>query len=87
MDGLIQMEIGFIGVAIFDDCDGQGSVINPDYDMSDCILPLDNNEMAVEKVSIMLNKSNNEKIRLHLSKKVEEVKNQSKKMWKTVWSL
>ena len=30
----IQMEIGFIGGATFDDCDGQGSVINPDYDMS-----------------------------------------------------
>ena len=58
-----------------------------DYDLSDCILPLDNNDMAVEKVSIMLNKSNNEKIRHHLSTKVEEVKNQTKEMWRTVWSL
>lgn len=58
-----------------------------DYDLSDSILPLDNNEVAVEKVAMILDKSNNENIRFHLSKKVEEVKIQTKEMWKTIWSL
>lgn len=58
-----------------------------DYGLSDSVLPLDNNDVAVEKLSRILDKNNNEKIRHHLSIQVGKVKNQTKEMWKTIWSL
>ena len=58
-----------------------------DYEISDCVLPLDDNETVVEKLSIILDKTYNEKIRLHLSTQVEKVKYQTIEMWKTIWSL
>jgi colanic acid/amylovoran biosynthesis protein len=58
-----------------------------DYGLSDCVLPLNNNEAVVKKVSTILVKSNNEKIRLHLSSQVEKVKKQTIEMWETIWSL
>lgn len=58
-----------------------------DYGLSDCVLPLDNNEKAVEKVLSFMDKNRNDEIRQHLSAQVEKIKAQTEDMWDLVWSL
>lgn len=58
-----------------------------DYGLADCVLPLDNNEKAVEKVFSFMNKNKNDEIRQHLSAQVEKNKAQTEDMWDLVWSL
>lgn len=57
-----------------------------DYGLSDCVLPLDNNEKVIEKVSSFMEKNKNAEIRQHLSARVKMIKSQTTDMWNTVWN-
>lgn len=58
-----------------------------DYGLSECVLPLDNNNKAIEKVSYFLDKDKNAEIRQYLSVQVEMIKAKTTNMWNNVWSL
>ena len=58
-----------------------------DYAMSDCVLPLDNVEMSLEKISDFMVEDNNQIIRNKLNKEVPHIKEETRKMWNTIWSL
>ena len=58
-----------------------------DYGLSDCVLSLDNNEKAIEKVSSFMDKNKNVEIRKHLTAQVEIIKAKTRNMWNNVWSL
>ena len=58
-----------------------------DYELSDCVLPLDNNKEAEEKVLSFMDKNRNDEIRQHLSAQIEKIKAQTMNMWNVVWSL
>lgn len=58
-----------------------------DYGLSDCVLPLDNNEKAIEKVSSFIDKNMNLEIRQHLTAQAEIIKAKTMEMWDNVWSL
>lgn len=57
-----------------------------DYGLADGVLPLDNNEKAIEKVSSFMDKNMNAGIRQHLSVQVEIIKAKTSDMWNTVWN-
>ena len=57
-----------------------------DYGLSDGVLPLDNNEKAIEKVSSYIDNNVNAEIRQHLSARVEIIKTRTTDMWNTVWN-
>jgi colanic acid/amylovoran biosynthesis protein len=57
-----------------------------DYGLSDGVLPLDNNEKAIEKVSSYIDNNVNAEIRQHLSARVKMIKSQTTDMWNTVWN-
>lgn len=56
-----------------------------DYGLSDCVLPLDDNEKAMEKVSSFMDMNKNVEIQKHLSSQVEVVKAETADMWNNVW--
>ena len=58
-----------------------------DYDMSDCVLPLDNVELSLEKITDFMVEDNNQNIRNQLNKKVPYIKEQTREMWNIIWSL
>lgn len=58
-----------------------------DYNMLNCILPLDDLEKAIEMVKDYLSEDYNQKIRVHLGSQVPQIKKQTIEMWKRVWSL
>ena len=58
-----------------------------DYGLSDCVLPLDNNEKAIEKVASFMDKNKNAEVRQQLSAQIQTIKAQTKNMWNLVWSL
>lgn len=58
-----------------------------DYGLSDCVLPLDNNEKAIEKVSSFIDEAQNKEIRKHLAVQVEKIMSQTREMWNVVWSI
>lgn len=58
-----------------------------DYGLSDGVLPLDNNEKAIEKVSSFIDNNMNAEIRQHLTAQVEMVKARTTDMWNNLWSL
>ncbi|MBR6189494.1 MAG: polysaccharide pyruvyl transferase family protein [Prevotella sp.] len=57
-----------------------------DYGLSDCVLPLDNNEKAIEKVFSFMDNNMNAEIRQHLTAQVEMIKTKTTNMWNTVWN-
>lgn len=58
-----------------------------DYDLSECVLPLDNITRAVEKVASFIEKNKNKDVRRHLSQQVPRIKAQTREMWDLVWNL
>ena len=57
-----------------------------DYNQTDCILPLNNNEGALLKVEEYLRDDVNNSIRKDLSVCVPLIKEKTRQMWETVWS-
>lgn len=57
-----------------------------DYGLSDCVLPLDNLELAKQKVISFLS-DNNQRIRDHLKDKLPSIKAQTRAMWDEIWNL
>lgn len=58
-----------------------------DYDMNDCVLPLDDLALSLEKISDYMEKEKNQSIRNQLNKKVPFIKEEAKEMWETIWNL
>lgn len=58
-----------------------------DYHLRDCILPLDNNDKAMEKIHSFLHPDTNKEIRNTLKVRVPQIKEETRKMWDTIWSL
>lgn len=58
-----------------------------DYGIDDYVLPLDNNEKAIVRIKEILDKDNNEKLRLQLEKKHSEIQQETRNMWDYIWSL
>ena len=58
-----------------------------DYELDNCILPLDDINKVLEMVKIYLSEDYNQKIRSHLSLQVPKIKAQTKQMWECVWGL
>ncbi len=56
-----------------------------DYNMSDCVLPLDDMDKALEMVDSYLAKEKNSQIRTHLAKQLPEIMRQTNDMWECVW--
>lgn len=58
-----------------------------DYKMHDCVLPLDNNKQAMEQIRKYLNTEKNIEIRNILNEQVPHIKDETREMWRTVWSI
>lgn len=58
-----------------------------DYGLSDCVLPLDDNKSATQKVKSFLEEMENREIRKHLSVTKVDIQRQTREMWKRIWSL
>lgn len=57
-----------------------------DYNLSDCILPLDDDKKIVEKVMLFLESNKNQEIRYHLLEQLPKIKSQSQEMWIKIWA-
>ncbi len=58
-----------------------------DYNMHECILPLDNKDKAIERISVYLQIDINKKIRDILKERVPHIKEENQRMWNTIWAL
>lgn len=58
-----------------------------DYKMHDCILPLDNNEKAINQINSYLQTDTNQGIRIILKERVPQIKEKTRDMWNTIWSI
>lgn len=58
-----------------------------DYNMHDCILPLDNNDKAIERINSYLQADTNQEIRDILKEKVPQIKEKTKSMWNVIWTI
>lgn len=58
-----------------------------DYQMTDCIMPLDNREKALEMVSDILNDNSNKAFRDILISQQSKRRSEAEMMWKTIWDL
>ena len=58
-----------------------------DYGLSDCLLPLDNIDLAIEKVGVFLSEQKNAELRELLNKNVPKIKEETKQMLKLVWEI
>ena len=57
-----------------------------DYKMDDCVLPLDNNTKAIERISAYLQADTNQKIRDSLKERVPHIKEETRNMWNMIWN-
>ena len=58
-----------------------------DYNMHDCILPLDNNNKAMEQIGSYIKDETNQKIRNVLKERVPQIKEETQRMWDTIWAI
>lgn len=59
-----------------------------DYELDDrYVLPLNNINLALERLQEIINEQENNKIREHLSKRIPLIKEQTRDMWKYIWNL
>lgn len=58
-----------------------------DYALDNYVLPLDNNDLAINKIHELLNIDNNNRIRKHLASQIPLIKEQTKAMWDVVWGI
>lgn len=58
-----------------------------DYDMPDCILPIDNIEKAIAMIYNHLHPEMNQLIRNRLSQQVKEIKEKNYQMWNYIWAI
>ena len=58
-----------------------------DYQLSNCVLPLDNIKLTIQKVSSFLGEKENSEIRKHISVQKTDIQRQTREMWKRIWSL
>ena len=58
-----------------------------DYEQVNCILPLDDLNLALKQVDDFISESNNTKIRLSLQKVLPIIQADTRKMWEEIWSL
>lgn len=58
-----------------------------DYGLEGFILPIENQEMAIEKIMDLLDINENNRIRKHLEQQAPKIKEQTRKMWNDIWSI
>lgn len=58
-----------------------------DYELTDCILPLDNSSTSIAMVNKFLDETENKKIRDHLSKQLPRIQSETRDMWNLIWSM
>lgn len=58
-----------------------------DYNMSDCVLDLKNINACLNKVDEFLDRKKNKEIKQILSKRIPEIQNETKEMWKCIWNI
>ena len=58
-----------------------------DYNQQDCILPLDSNEKALEKICLYMQEEKNKEIRDKLKEHMPHIKQKTREMWNTIWSI
>lgn len=58
-----------------------------DYQLNNCVLPLDDIKSAIQKVYSFLGEVENREIRNHLSIKKDDIQRQTREMWDKIWSL
>lgn len=58
-----------------------------DYALDSYVLPLTDKTKALEEIKKLLDTNENKHIREHLKKEVPLIKEQTRKMWDTIWSL
>jgi colanic acid/amylovoran biosynthesis protein len=58
-----------------------------DYKQHDCVLPLDNFKIAIQMVNNLMDENKNLEIRKSLQEIKPQIQNETRKMWKEIWSL
>lgn len=58
-----------------------------DYDLRDCIIPLNDISSAGQKVISFLSEEENHKMRMHLASQTSKIQAQTRTMWDVVWNL
>lgn len=56
-----------------------------DYQMTDCILPLNDNKKTISMIDDYIREEKNKEIRTILSQKIPQIKERTIKMWNLVW--
>lgn len=58
-----------------------------DYDLRDCIIPLNDISSARQRVISFLSEEENHKMRMHLASQTSKIQAQTRTMWDVVWNL
>lgn len=58
-----------------------------DYSLDGYVLPIDNHDKTLGMINKLLDSDENTRIREHLKKEVPLIKEQTRKMWDTIWSI
>ena len=58
-----------------------------DYKQHGCVLPLDNINSAIQMVNNLMDENKNQEIRKSLQEIKPQIQNETRKMWKEIWSL
>lgn len=58
-----------------------------DFNMNDCIIPLDNNSKAIDMVAEILDEKKNCEIRKILNVQLPQIKEENQRMWNYIWNL
>lgn len=57
-----------------------------DYKMNDCVLPLDDEKQAIDKIHRMMDEDQNLKVRENLHNIVPHIKSKTREMWELIWN-
>lgn len=58
-----------------------------DYKQKDCVLPLDNIKLAIQMINNLMDPNKNQEMRKALQIMKPQIQNETRKMWKEIWSL
>lgn len=57
-----------------------------DYQLNDCVLPLDDEKQAIDKIHRMMDEDQNLKVRENLHNIVPHIKSKTREMWELIWN-
>ena len=57
-----------------------------DYNMNDCVLPIDDEKQSIDRVAQIMDMDNNIKVRENLHSIVPQIKAKNREMWNMIWN-